>query len=243
MNILMSNIKYKMKYQFTWATWYLIISVSVLFLLYYVLIKTSLITSSTGSLSFRLWGLIIFQFATTMRFKEDFDFLLTFSNTRKQIFQSLMGVVLIFSTFFSGIIVLERVIIDHLNNIFGFHSVKDVFHYLAPYTTDSLFLQFVFFLLLCLCCSVFGLLMGSLFYRYGKKFMVAFWLIFSAIPTIVFPLYLWILYLRYLLSASMRDMGEFFRDFDVAAGSGVLFILAILFGIAAWLNIRRLPQK
>ena len=243
MNEILVNMKYKMKFQMTWAAWYLIISVSVLFLLYYVLIKTLAINNNTGSLSYRLWGSIIFQFAITMRFKEDFDFLLTLSKTRNQIFQSLMGIALIFSAFFSGLIVLERVIIDHLNNTFGFHSVKDFFHYLAPYAMDSLFLQFVFFFMLCLCCSVFGLLMGSLFYRLGKKFIVAFWLIFSAIPTVVFPLYLWILHLRNHLSGFIKTMDEFFRTFDVAAGSGVLFILAIIFSIAAWLNIRRLPQK
>ena len=177
----------------TFAAWYLIITVSVLFLLYYVLIKTSVINNSTGSLSYRLWGSVIFQFAISMRFKEDFDFLLTLSNTRNQIFQSFMGIALIFSAFYSALIVLEKVIIDHLNNLLGFHTVKDIFHYLAPYATDNIFIQFVYFFMLCLCCSAFGLLMGSLFYRFGKKFMVAFWLIFSTIPTIAFPLYIWIL--------------------------------------------------
>jgi hypothetical protein len=237
------NIKYKMKVHMTWAAWYLIIYASAMFLLYYVLIKTSVINNSTGSLSYRIWGLIIFQFAVTMRFKENFDFFLTLSNTRNEIFQSLMGVALIFSAFFSGLIVLERVIVDHLNNIFGLHTVKDFFHYLAPYATDNHFLQFIFFLILCICCSSFGLLMGSLFYRFGKKFMVAFWLIFSAIPTVIFPLFLWILHLRNHLSGSVKAMGEFFRTFDVTAGSGVLFILTIIFSIAAWLNIQRLPQK
>ena len=243
MNKILTNIKYYIKVHMIWAAWYLIIAVSVLCLLYYVLIKTSVINYSTGSLSYRLWGAIIFQFAISMRFKEDFDFLLTLSNTRQQIFQSLMGVALLFSAFYSGIIVLERVIIDHLNNSLGLLLVKDFFHYLSPYATENLFLQFVFFFMLCLSFSVFGLLMGSLFYRFGKKFMLAFWLIFSAIPTVVFPLYLWILYLSDNLSEYIKTIGEFFMIFDLAAVSGELFFLTIIFSIAAWLNFRRLPQK
>ena len=243
MNKIVSNIRYKMRYQFTWAVWYLVIYAIIMFLIYYGLIKTSLINNSSGSLVYRIWGLVFFQFVITMKFKEDFDFFITLSNTRNDIFQSLIGVAIGFSVFFSGLIVLERLIVDHLNNIFGYYTIEDPFHFFSPYITDNLYLQFVFFLVLCVCCSIFGLLAGSLFYRFGKNFTVAFWLLFSSVPMIIVPILLWPLYQRSQLSGFITDMGEFLRNFDVPAGSGYLFILTIAFTIASYLNIRRLPQK
>ena len=243
MNKIVLNIRYKMRYQFAWAAWYLVTYLIIIFLLYIGLIKTSLINTSEGSLVYRIWGSIIFQFAVTMKFNEDFDFFLTLSNTRNEIFQSLLGVAFGFSAFFSGLIVLERLIIDHLNNIFGYHNITDPFHFFSPYGTDNLYLQFVFFLVLCVCCSAFGLLMGSLFYRFGKKFTLAFWLMFSSIPMVFFPLLLWPIYQRGQLSTFITEMGQFLRNFDVLASSGYLFILATFLSIASYLNIRRLPQK
>ncbi|KPK89810.1 hypothetical protein AMJ80_09250 [bacterium SM23_31] len=239
MNKIALNIRYKTGYQFNWVAWYLVIYVIIMFMLSYALIKTSLINISEGSLVYRLWASVIWQFAIAMRFKEDFDFFLTLSNTRKDIFLSQLGVVFGFSAFFSGLIVLERLIVDHLNNVFGYHHITDPFHFFAPYGTDNLFLQFVFFLVLCVCCSLFGLLMGSLFYRFGKKFTLTFWLVFSSIPIAFFPL----LILPSQFSISLKTVGECLRNFDVLVGSGVLFILTIVFSTAAYLNIRRLPQK
>ena len=239
MNRIVQNIRYKMRIQVTFSAWYLVIYLITMLLVSYILIKTSVISSSTGGLFYRIWGSVIFQFAISMRFKEDFDFLLTLSNTRKDIYYSLLGVTIGFSAFFSGLIVLERLIVDHLNNVFGYHNITDFFHFVAPYTTDNLFLQFVFFLVLCTCCCIFGLLMGSLFYRFGKKFTLAFWLMFSAVPVVFFPFVLWGSH----SSVTMTAMGEFLRNFDVLAGSGVLLILTIVFSSAAYRNIRRLPQK
>ena len=109
------SIQYKTKIHISWAAWYIIIYVTLMPLLYYVLIKTSVINNSTGSLSYRIWGLVIFQFAVMMRFKEDFDFFLTLSNTRKEIFYSFMGVAVIFSVFFRIFYIV--IIIRYFNNI------------------------------------------------------------------------------------------------------------------------------
>lgn len=237
------NMKYKMKYQSSWVLWALAIIVGVLVLIFYPLIKFSVISENEGSLVYRLWVLIIVQFAITMKFKEDFDFLLTFSNTRSVIFRSQLGVVFVFSSLISFLIVLEKQVVDYLNNVFGFHNIIDPFHFLSPYGSDNIFMQFVFFFVLGVCFSLFGLLMGSLFYRFGKKFTLAFWLIFSAIPTVVFPLILLIFHFQNKLEQSITSMVEFIKFFDLLSGSWILFIIAILFGTAAWLNIRRLPQK
>ena len=243
MNRIIQNIRYKMRIQFTFAAWYLVIYVICMLLVSYLLIKTSVISTRDGGLLYRIWGSVIFQFAISMRFKEDFDFLLTLSNTRKDIYYSFLGVTIGFSAFFSGLIVLERLIVDHLNNVLGYHNISDLFHFVAPYATDNLFLQFVFFLMLCTCCCMFGLLMGSLFYRFGKRFTLAFWLVFSAIPVAFFPLLMWFLHQRGHLSRSIAALGEFLRNFDLLAGSGILLLLSIVFGAAAYLNIRKLPQK
>lgn len=239
MNRVETNIRYKMSYQFNWVAWSIAIYLVMIFLVFYFLIKFSLINHGEGSLVYRIWALLIFQFAISMRFKEDFDLFLTMSNTRNDIFYSLSGVAFGFSAFFSGLIILERIIVDLLNNAFEYHNIVDPFHYFAAYSTDNLYLQFVFFLMLSFCSSIFGLLIGSLSYRFGKKFTLAFWLLFSATPLVFFPLLLW----RGQLTNSIAAMGEFLQNFDVLAGSGYLFVLAIIFSLAAFLNIRRLPQK
>jgi len=237
------NMKYKMRFQSSWILWALAIIVGVLFLIFLPLIKLNVISENEGSLVYRLWVLIIVQFGITIKFKEDFDFLLTLSNTRSVIFQSQLGVMFVFSSLISILIILEKHIVDYLNSVLGFHNIIDPFHFLSPYSSDNIFMQFVFFLTFGVCLSLFGLLMGSLFYRFGKKFTLAFWLIFSAIPTVVFPLILWIMHLRDKLEQSITSMVDSIKYFDLASSSLILFILAILFSTAAWLNIRRLPQK
>lgn len=235
--------KYKIRVQWSMSAWYLVIYPLSMILVSFILIKTSVISENNGGLMYRLWGSVIFLFVTSMRFNEDFDFLLTLSHTRKDIYYSLMGVILGFSAFFSGLIVLERVIVDHLNDILGFYQISDLFHFYAPYAVENNFLLFLFFFMFCACCSIFGLMMGSLFYRFGKKFRVIFWLLFSSIPTVFLPLLLWALYQRGLLSNSMTATGGFLKNFDILAVSWNLLLLSIVFGVSAWLNIRRLPQK
>ncbi|MFC1724899.1 hypothetical protein ACFL4T_04670 [candidate division KSB1 bacterium] len=238
-----SNIKYKMKYQSVWAAWYLGIYLFIMMTLYLALIKTSLISSSEGSFVFRLWGAAVVQFAFTLRFREDFDFFLTYSNTRVEIFQSLLGTAIGFSGFYSGIIVLEKLTVDSLNNVFGFHNINDPFHFFSPYAADNIYLLFIFFFVLIASCSIFGLLLGSLFYRFGRAFTVAFWLLVSLIPVVLLPLILWYPYPQSDKSGLIANIGEFLKNFDVLTGSGFLFILAVIFGAAAYLNIRSLPQK
>lgn len=237
------NMRYKAKVQWTMVAWYLPIYIASVALVCFTLIKTSVIGPNTGSLFYRLWGSVIFQFAIAMRFKEDFDFLLTMSSTRKEIFLSLAGVLIGFSGFFSALIVIERLMVDYLNRILGYNNITDYFHFVSPYATKNVFDQFMFFLLLGASLVMFGLLMGSLFYRFGKKFMMAFWLIFSAAIMIVLPAILWTLHLRSQLSDSMNAFGDFLKNFDLTIANLILLLVALVFGAAAWLNMRRLPQK
>ena len=243
MNKILMTLKYKMGYQLSWAIWAIAIYIITIVLTFYPLIKYNLISPHEGSLVYRLWFLVIFQFAISMRFKEDFDFLLTLSSTRQNIFKSLVGVSIIFSAIFSSLIVLEQQIIDYLNSAFKFYNIVDPFHFLSPYSTDNIFMQFVFFFMLSVFCSLFSLVMGSLFYRFGRKFIVAFWLLFSSIPVVFFPLLLWIFYLQGQLNRSLIAMDEFLNNFNLMSGSGILLILTIIFSIAAYQNLSRLSQK
>ena len=243
MNRIIQNIKYKSRIMFSFAAWYLVFYLLSMILISFLLIKTSVINSSEGGQFYRIWGSAILQFAIFIRFREDFDFMLALSNTRKEIYISLVTVSLVLSAFFSFLIVLERLIVDGLNNALGFHYITDLFHFTAPYTTSNYFLQFIFFLMLCACCCIGGWLVGSLFYRFGKKFTLAFWLVFSAVPVLLLPLFMWSLHQRGELSGSISAVGEFIRNFDVLAASGFFLLLAMIFGGCAWLNIRKLPQR
>jgi hypothetical protein len=179
----------------------------------------------------------------TMKFQEDFDFLMTLSNTRKSLFISLTSVVIAFSILVSMLIIFEKVLVDYLNNVFGFRNIVDPFHFWSPYLTDNPVMQYTFFLMLAITCSMFSLLMGSLFYRFGKLFTLAFWLLFSATPTVLFPLLLWTLHQQGHLSDAFMATTYFLRNFDLWQGSVWLLVIASLFGLLAYLNINRLEQK
>lgn len=243
MNNIIWSIKYKMGYQLKWAAWSLLSYVLIMFLLYYGLVKFSLINTGSGSFSYRLFVFVIVNFAWTMRFREDFNFLLTLSNTRSDIFKALTGVAFIFSAVFSVLIVLERLIVDRLNLIFQFNNINDPFHFLAPYATDHLLWQFAFFLMLSCCVSLVGLLLGSLFYRWGKRFTLFFWLFVAAIPTVFLPLLAWVLYHRGQLIQTITALGNFLRNFSLPVSAAFLLLLTIVFYLAAVLNIRKLPQQ
>jgi hypothetical protein len=243
MNKIVSNIRYIARWQFIWMAFSFGIIVTSMFFVFYPLIKFSVINSTHGSLVYRCWVLVIIEFALAMRFKEDFDFLLTLSNTRIDIFLSQLCAASGLSVFISGLIILERRIVDYLNTVFRYDNITDPFHFIAPYHTDNLFWQFVYFFMLCACCSTFGLMMGSFFYRFGKKFTLVFWLMFSTLPVVLFPLFLWNSYQPEYPSRGMSTMKEFLINFDLTAGSGYLLLLAIVFTMGAYLNIRRLPQK
>jgi hypothetical protein len=225
------------------AAWYLVIYTLTMVLVYGALIHTSVINEHDGSLVYRIWGSVIFLFAVSIRFREDFDYLLTLSNTRRDIFLAQLGTALGFSALFSGLMVLERVIVDHLNHVLGYHNITDPLHLFAPYAVNNILLQFVYFLMLCACCFSAGMLLGSLFYQLGKRFTLVFWLFFSAIPTIILPVVLWTQHQRGELTQSLRTLGTYLKTFDVLGASGIILVITVVFSTATWLNIRRLPQK
>jgi len=243
MNKVILNIKYKFGLHFKWLLIYLAIYILTMSIVYFALIQTSIISAESGGLFYRLWGVIFLQLGVSLKFQEDYDFFLTLSNTRMAIYQSLVGVGVGFSMLLTLLIILEQVIVDLLNGYFGFHNITDPIHFIAPYLTDNLMLQFIFFWMLCICFAVFGLMMGSLSYRFGKFFILASWLLASGLFILFLPWLLWTSYQNGSLSNFTTSITEYFINFDLLINSGYLLILSLGFAFAAFLNIRRLPQK
>jgi hypothetical protein len=199
-----------------------------MFLIFYILIEFSVIDNNKGSLVYRLSVVLALnQLACSMKFKEDFDFLLTMSSTRMEIFKSMLGAAVVVSIICSVLILIEQYIVDFLNNSFGFLNIIDPFHFFAAYSIENLLSQFVYFFMLCVFFSIFGLLMGSLF----------------AVFVILLPLLALNFYRHDQLSNSFTAMKEFLMNFNVISGSVYLFIFSIIFALIAYLNIRKLPQK
>lgn len=243
MNKILANFKFRIGYLQNWLLWNLVIYFTVIFIVFYALIQTDLINKSAGSLVYRIWGLVIFQFVISAKFKEDFDLFLTFSNTRKEIFYSFATVGVAYSALISGIIVLEKIVVDFLNGWLGFKNIIDPFHFFSPYASDNVLLLFLFFWMLSILVSFLGLLLGSLFYRFGKFFRLITWVGIFFISAIYLPLVMWSLYQENRLTAVFSTIGEFLGGFNLLASSGYLLMLAILLGAAAFLSMRRLPQK
>ena len=243
MNKIFSNFNYKLKYQAPWVLIYLGIFAFVIFIAYFILIQTGVINPLTGSLGYRLFGMVLLQFALSLRFKEDFDFFLTLSSTRKQIFFTLALNSIVYSAVAAIFIVLERLLIDSLNTGLGLVLVKDVFYQFSPYQSRSVFLQFFYFFTLSFCFSAFGTLAGSLFYRFGKKFTITFWLVFASLPSLVLPFALLFFYKGGSLSKAASNLGGFLSSFNVGWASVLSLVFCAVFAAAAYLNIRRLPQR
>jgi hypothetical protein len=225
------------------TAWYLVIYPLSMLLVSILLIQTSVISEQEGSLIYRLSTSVFFLFAVFTKFKEDFDFLLTISTIRRDVFIAQIITALGLSALIGFLVVVEKIIVDQLNQMLGFHNFVDPFYFFSAYRLDSLFLQFIYFWALGFCCAMIGMLLGTLFYRLGKKFTLIFWLVFSALPTIFLPMYLWLLYQRNELGSSMSNVGNYLATFEVPGASGSLLIVAVVVGAATWLNMRRLPQN
>jgi len=237
------NAIYRLRYLQTWLSWTLAIYFVLVPIVFIVLIQASIVNPSRGSLVYRLSALIIYQFIVSAKFQEDFDFFLTFSNTRKDIFYSLGSVAVVNSAIISALIALEKVIIDLLNGWFGYNNPIDPFHAFAPYATDNIFSLFFYFLMLSTALSFLGMLLGSLSYRYGRRFDLLVWAIVAFLSIIYVPLAMWSLHQQDRLTTALNTFGEFLAGFNVWTQSGNLLLISIALSAVAFLNLRRLPQE
>jgi hypothetical protein len=204
------------------------------------LIKTSVITETSGSLIYRFWGVLFFLFGISLRFREDFDFLLMMGDTRRNFFWATLGVNLFFSAAVGVFIVVERSVVDYLNDLYNYHNVVDFIHFMAPYATENLFHQFFFFFAFGTAVSQFCLMTGSFSYRFGKIFTALFW---TALPVMVFIVFPGLLWMRGNLTETMKSLLFFLYTFSPVPASLILLFAAAVFSAAAFLNIRKLPQR
>ncbi len=239
MSRLLTNIKYKARTHFNWSLWFLGIHSATMTITYYALIKTSVISSAEGALFYRLWTALFFLFGTSIKFREDYNFFLSMSSTRQEVYRALTGVTLIFSASFGFLMVLEKHLVDSINRALGFLNPTDPFHFLSPYTSEDIVLPFLFFFTLSALCSLSGVFLGSVFYRFGKKFTLIFWLLFSSIPLLILPLSL----LHKNAKENLIETWRVLKIFDLASASGLLAGGTLLLAIALYINIRKLPQK
>jgi hypothetical protein len=226
---------------------YLIIGALCLYALIMLVVSYALVNLldkiNEGSLVYRFWGQVWLVLAVGMRFKEDFNLLLPLGNTRKDIFLAHLLFNIGLSMVLGILIIFEKVLIDYLNGVRGYVHIVDPFHFVSPYRSDDIFLIFLYFFTLGLAISMFGQLMGTIFYRYGKKFIVTFWLVLSAFPLIILPSLLWAVYSQGYLRDFIQVIVHFFEYYDLQAASINQLILAMAFSVAAYFSIRRLPQK
>ncbi|MEM7117078.1 MAG: hypothetical protein AAF614_31890 [Chloroflexota bacterium] len=243
MNKIQANATFRLRYLQTWLSWTLAIYFILVPIIFYVLIQAGIVGPSRGSLVYRMPALVIHQFIVSAKFQEDFDYFLTFSNTRQEIFYSLGTVAIINSTLITAIMVLEKVIIDFLNGWLGYRNITDPFHAFAPYATGNIFALFFFFLTLSIALSFLGMLLGSLSYRFGRNFNLIVWAAVAVISLVYLPLAMWSWYQEGQLTAVFIAFFEPLGNFNVWATSGYLLIIAIMLSAFTFLNLRSLPQK
>ena len=238
-----ANVKYRLRYLLILLLWPMAIYFILVPVIFTALIQTDVISTNSGSLVYRLGALVIHQFIVSAKFQEDFDTFLTFSNTRQAIFYSLAVVAVIKSGLISVLIVLEKVIIDFLNTRLGFQNITDPFHAFAPYAIDNIFALFFFFLTLSIAVSFLGILLGSLSYRFGKRFDLIVWATVAIVSVIYLPLAMWSLYQEDRLTAVLINFFAPLGEFNVLANASYLLLIAIALGALTFINLRRLPQR
>lgn len=187
-------------------------------------------------------GCAVFVFVYVIAsYRESFNYLLMFSNTRKNIFLSsavtfaamsiFLAVISIFSIQFDGIAarVLEYSGISHSGLISLMYDSSNMAAELLWFTT--------FFILIC----SFSILYSSLAYKLGKVFITLFW-VFFGVSWIVLP-----------ATSGIDGVSVFFNTlkafFCIGVPNGILLapvnftITAVILGAAAYLISSRQPQN
>ena len=166
MNRILEGFKYRTAFQVKWLLFGLAVYALAISATFYGLIRFSLISESEGTLVYRLFFLIITVAAFSMRFREDFDFFLALSFSRREIFYALLSSALALCLGVSVLIIAEKSVVDVLNGALGLRNAVDPFHHVSPYRTGNLFTRFAFFFSLSAAFSVFGILMGIPFWPF-----------------------------------------------------------------------------
>ncbi len=243
MNKILVNIRYKLNLSsimiISWLGAY-IISISIV---NFFLIKYSIISTSDGSFFYRIWGILFMVLAVSLRFKEDFNYLLTLGNTRLKIFQTNMVFNTGLSVLVALVVLIEKLVVDKLNIILNYRNITDFFHLISPYSTNNILLQFLYFLSLSILISMAGFLIGTLFYRLGNKFTIVFWVVVSGVLPLVILLYVSYFHQRGELETVIYDIKIYLQSFNLLKSSMFYLLFGAFAGLGAYFNIRRLVLK
>jgi hypothetical protein len=192
---------------------------------------------ASGSIntSFYIAGAIfIFAFISSS-YKQLFNNLLIFGNTRKSMFVSSSIAYAVLSVLIALVstasLELDRMLIASRSV-----SVSDLLNLLYQGNNNAA-LKFVWFLAFFLLVSAFSMLFGSLAYKWGKVFMTAFWVgsgfLLMFLPAVTDP--------KYLVNA----LGAFFY---AGSASGLylapinFIVAAVILGAGTWTAMRKQPQ-
>jgi hypothetical protein len=133
------------------------------------------------SYSFLLSSMIFLFVGFVASFREDFDFLLAMNNTRKNQYLSSLLSLLIASAAFLGIAWLIRPLEILVEAAINRASAAPLFQaWLAEYARTPEYLSsLVLTLVVCLSACSLGLTAGILSYRFGRRFVIPFWICFG----------------------------------------------------------------
>lgn len=161
---------------------------TLVFLFFYILVLAGLLSITIVSSGTKITtfgssfftGSMIFAFIyAAADYRSSFNYLLIFGNTRKTIFLSTMLANIALSLTMSILTTLLNVIETFVANTFinGYILEINLIHLLYPESnvaTEFLFITFLFILV-----STFASIYGALNYKFGKFFIVPFWICFG----------------------------------------------------------------
>ena len=206
----------------------------VIYFSIYLFLTISLNTGNSrfeSNSSFIIAGTIYAFVYIASSYKQQTNYLLMFGNTRKSIVLSSFISYAALSVLFSIISMISAYTDKTFAAING-NNTQDIFDLLYP--GESILARFVWYVSFYVMTSAFSMLYGSLAYKYGKTFMIAFWVglgfLLFFLPTVNNP--------KNLVDA----LGIFFRVGNAGGGylASVNFLItAVLFGAGSWIAARR----
>jgi len=183
---------------------------------------------------------IIFMFiALSSVYKQYFNYLLMMSNKRRNIMQSFLINIISAALFLSLISILMNLFAEISTKIFKYNKI-DFIHFIYSKNINGLS-EFLWSFALLLMIGSFGLLFGSLKYKLGKVFVIAFWVILGCSFN-----FIGILVESNLIPVLKNAFNMFFSIGNI---NGIYFssinfiIAAMIFGCATYLIARRQEQK
>ncbi len=212
---------------------------SILVLQLFLTISVSNSGSGSNSGFFIGGGIYIFIYVIA-NYKEMYNYLLMFGNTRKNIFLSNAIVSVMQSILFAAISVILILIGDIASRTFGFGQPGENSLISLIYNGSSLASEFIWLAaFFCMICS-FSFIYGSLAYKFGNVFITVFWvsfgLSFVAVPVLAES------------NSGRLLVKALSMFFSIGNPNGILLapinfvIAAILLGMASFAISRRQPQ-